>query len=98
MPGVDSQLRITRPFLYRGELYRGESISAPAENPERSVRGLISRIRRLGSYPAIVLILPGGSLIALTLWIWRHRAWLASRARRGLAAMLAFWVGLIFPS
>jgi hypothetical protein len=52
-------------------------------------------IRELGSYAAIVLILPGGSLIALTLWMWRHHTWLATRARRGLAAILAFCVGLI---
>jgi hypothetical protein len=54
-------------------------------------------IRELRSYPAIVLILPGGSLIALTLWMVRHRTWLAARARRDLAALLAFAVGLIFP-
>jgi hypothetical protein len=52
-------------------------------------------IRELGSYAAIVLILPGGSLIALTLWMWRHHTWFAARARRGLAAILAFCVGLI---
>jgi len=54
-------------------------------------------IRELRSYAAIVLILPGGSLIALSLWMLRHRTWLAARARRGLAALLAFAVGLIFP-
>jgi hypothetical protein len=54
-------------------------------------------IRELGSYTAIVLMLPGGSLIAVTLWMLRHRTWLAARTRRGLAAMLAFCVGLLFP-
>jgi len=58
---------------------------------------VLRSIRELGSYTAIVLILPGGSLIALTLWMLRHRTWLAARARRGLAAILAFGVGLIFP-
>jgi len=57
---------------------------------ERALRGL-------RSYAGIVLILPGGSLIALFLWMLRHRTWLAARARRGLAALLAFAVGLIFP-
>jgi hypothetical protein len=52
-------------------------------------------IRELGSYAAIVLIVPGGSLIALTLWMWRHHTWLVARTRRGLAAILAFCVGLI---
>jgi hypothetical protein len=58
---------------------------------------LLRLIRELGSYPAMVVFLPGGSLIALTVWTLRHRAWLAARARRGLAAILAFGVGLIFP-
>ena len=55
------------------------------------------RVRGLRSYAAIVLMLPGGTLIALSLWMWRHRTWLAARARRGLAALLTFAVGLIFP-
>jgi hypothetical protein len=54
-------------------------------------------LRQLGSYPVIVLILPGGSLIALSLLMLRHRTWLAARARRALAAILAFGMGLIFP-
>ena len=58
---------------------------------------LARSIRGLGSYAAIVLILPGGSLIALSLWTWRHRTWLAAGARRGLAAILAFGLGLISP-
>jgi uncharacterized membrane protein len=58
---------------------------------------MVRSIRELGSYTAIVLLLPGGSLIALTMWMLRHRTWLAARARRGLAAILAFSVGLIFP-
>ena len=58
---------------------------------------LVRSIRELGAYPAIALMLPGGTLIALSLWMLRHRTWLAARARRGLAALLAFAVGLIFP-
>ena len=58
---------------------------------------LRERVRELPSYAAIVLVLPGGALIALCLWMWRHRTWLAARARRGLAALLTFAVGLIFP-
>jgi hypothetical protein len=53
--------------------------------------------RELGSYAAIELVLPGGSLIALSLWAFRHRAWLGARARRALAEILAFGVRLIFP-
>ena len=58
---------------------------------------LARRMSELGSYTAIVLMLPGGSLIALTVWMLRHRTWLAARTRRSLAAMLAFCVGVIFP-
>ncbi|MGB6488659.1 MAG: hypothetical protein WBE91_17405 [Steroidobacteraceae bacterium] len=39
---------------------------------------IISCIRRAAPYLAIELILPGGSLIALCLWIVRNRARLRS--------------------
>ena len=54
-------------------------------------------IRELRSYAAIVLIIPGGSLIALSLWMFRHRTWLATRARRGLSSVWTAGVRLIFP-
>jgi hypothetical protein len=43
---------------------------------------LASVLRALGPYAAIELLLPGGSLIALTLWAYRHRSQLAARLRR----------------
>jgi hypothetical protein len=67
-----------------------------AAGPSWRVR-LLRSIRELGSYSAIVLMLPGGSLIALAWWMVRHRAWVAARTRRGLAAILAFALGFIFP-
>lgn len=65
----------------------------------RSWRVRLTRpMRELGSYAAIALMLPGGSLIALTLWMLRHRTWLAARTRRGLSAMLEFFAsGSSFP-
>jgi hypothetical protein len=30
-------------------------------------------LRRIGPYPAIALLLPGGSVIALIVWSYRHR-------------------------
>jgi hypothetical protein len=45
-------------------------------------------LRALGPYAVIELVLPGGSLIALLLWAFRHRIWLAERGRQTLAAML----------
>lgn len=48
-----------------------------------------SPMRRLGPYAAIELLVPGGSLIVLSLLVFRHRAWLFARARRTLAPFLA---------
>ena len=33
-----------------------------------------SLIRQLGPYAAIALLLPGGSIVALLLWLYRQRA------------------------
>jgi hypothetical protein len=60
-------------------------------------RSLARRIRELGPYAATALLLPGGSLIALSLCMLRHRTWLAARARRGLSAVWTAGVRLIFP-
>jgi len=43
----------------------------------------------------IELLLPGGSLIALSLWIFRHREELAARMRRALAGLTALCASLI---
>jgi hypothetical protein len=37
------------------------------------------QLRTLGPYMAIELVLPGGSLIALGLWLYNHRGDLAMR-------------------
>jgi hypothetical protein len=74
---------------------RNDALTATSGNRWK-VR-LARPLRELRSYAALVLIVPGGSLIALSLWMFRHRTWLAARARRGLAALLAFAVGLTFP-
>jgi len=34
---------------------------------------IIGQLRNLGPYLAVELILPGGSLVALLLWLYRHR-------------------------
>jgi hypothetical protein len=34
---------------------------------------VLSLLRNLGPYAAIELLLPGGTLIALALWVYRHR-------------------------
>src|SRR5262249_44704680 len=45
----------------------------------------IELLRQLGPYAAIELLLPGGSLIALLLWLYRRRA--VSRASTGRGGM-----------
>jgi len=35
--------------------------------------GVVSVLRSLGPYAAIELLLPGGSLLALVLWLYRRR-------------------------
>jgi hypothetical protein len=42
-------------------------------NHLKSLARLGDSIRELGVYAAIALIVPGGSLIALCVWAFRHR-------------------------
>jgi hypothetical protein len=56
---------------------------------------LATLMRSFGPYAAIELLLPGGSLIALSLWIFRHREDLAARVRRALAGLTALCASLI---
>jgi len=56
---------------------------------------LATLLRSFGPYAAIELLLPGGSLIALSLWIFRHREELAARMRLALAGLPAFCASLI---
>lgn len=50
---------------------------------------LASPIRGLGPYAMIELLVPGGSLIVLSLLAFRHRAWFIARVRRTLASFVA---------
>lgn len=54
---------------------------------------LTTLMRALGPYAAIELLLPGGSLIALSLWIFRHRERLAAAVRSALSRMAALAAG-----
>jgi len=40
----------------------------------RAVEWIFAQLRTLGPYLAIELILPGGSIVALLLWAYRHRS------------------------
>ena len=62
------------------------------------VRAAARPLRGLGPYAAIELILPGGTLIALAYWAYRHRASLHPRVRRILLAVGLVSAGLLFAS
>ena len=44
------------------------------------IQWLVDQLREFGPYFAVELVLPGGTLIALALWLYRHRAALWQRA------------------
>ena len=54
-------------------------------------------LRDLGPYAAIGLIVPGGSLIALGMWAYRHRARAVRHLSRALVIGLALAAALVFP-
>lgn len=58
---------------------------------------LADSMRELGPYAVIALILPGGSLIALAAWAFRHRSTLTARLGRVLVVVAAFGLAVILP-
>lgn len=46
---------------------------------------IATALRTIGPYAAIELLLPGGSLVALSLWGYRNRSKLAARAHRAFS-------------
>ena len=58
---------------------------------------LTNTVRALGPYAAIALLVPGGSLIALGLWSFRHRARIAAALPRLLVIVAALGAALIMP-
>lgn len=58
---------------------------------------IIASSRRAAPYLAIELILPGGSLIALILWLFRNRASLHAGLARG-AGLGSQFVAALRPS
>jgi hypothetical protein len=63
----------------------------------RSVAALAGPMREAGPYAAIALIVPGGSLIALGMWAFRHRAWAARHLGRVAVIVAAMAAALAFP-
>jgi hypothetical protein len=60
---------------------------ARAPRRARWVSRLAGPLGALGPYAAIVLMVPGGSLIALTLWAYRNHPRFLAGARRALARL-----------
>lgn len=58
----------------------------------------VGAARGLGPYAAIGFILPGGSLIAFSLWAFRRRAPLAPPVHRALAIAVALGAGVLVRS
>jgi hypothetical protein len=61
------------------------------------MKRLANTIRELGPYAAIVLVLPGGSLIALAVWIFQRRAVVSAPLLRLLLVVAAVGGALILP-
>jgi len=55
-------------------------------------------MRELGPYAAIALVVPGGSLIALSVWVVQRRASTVTDLRRSFAMAAVVAVALIFPA
>jgi hypothetical protein len=52
----------------------------------KAVDSVLHQVRSLGPYLAIELLLPGGSIVALLLWVYRHRVSNMQRAGSGGSA------------
>ena len=63
----------------------------------RPATTIAATLRELGPYAAIGLVVPGGSLIALAMWAYRHRAQTARHLSRVLVIVLALAAALVFP-
>jgi len=53
----------------------------------KAVEWILRQLRSLGPYLAIELLLPGGSIVALVLWTYRHRAAAHRTAAHGVPAL-----------
>lgn len=66
------------------------------------IAGVPALLRSLGPYAAIELLLPGGSVIALLIWLYRHRANVGERgdesARASACAAAAISESIGIPS
>ena len=64
----------------------------------KPVAELAGSLRTQGAYAALALLIPGGNLIALSVWALRGRASASRHLRRTLAMAAAVAVALIYPA
>ncbi len=58
--------------------YRDPTMSV---SPNSWKSRVATALREFGAYAAIALVVPGGTLILLSVWVFRHRSWLAGHGR-----------------
>lgn len=56
---------------------------------------VLAAMRGLGPYAALELIVPGGTLIAVSLWAFRHRSWFASHLRSTFAVLMGLGASVV---
>jgi hypothetical protein len=95
-PG-DRMLRFVRTVGRTLRLNVARRLENLRATPAASSSWLANALRELGPYAAIALVVPGGSLIALTAWAFRHRGLVAAHLRRAWVVLAAFGAALILP-
>jgi hypothetical protein len=76
---------------------RAWQLRSTAAAPGSRTNRLVTRLRELGPYTAIALLLPGGSLIALAAWTFRRRPPITVPLGRLSLVVAAFGAALILP-
>ena len=72
--------------------------AADVGREERADGSVVLRSRQpLGPYPASARRVPGGSLIALAAWTFRHRPLVTAQLSRLLLVVAAFGAAMILP-
>ena len=93
----DGMLRFARTVGRTLRLNVANDVSNPRITAATGGGWLAKALRELGPYAAIALVLPGGSLIALAAWAFRHRPVVSAALRRAWVMVAVFGVALILP-
>ena len=71
---------------------------APTSSPLAAwIAGIGTVLRQLGPYVAIEILLPGGTLMALLLWLYRRNVYASAQARTSAANRLSAAVSGVGP-